>query len=203
MVSARWALTEYCKQRRMNDGTDPVRYNVQGTEHWMTVVESSVAVSKGFTPFWNFICRIGEILGSGQSDGRGQYAQCSASASPIKKDGERLDLCENLHLSCSIDVGTISITDLPAFVLKSALSCTSSRERHHFLLIKIFCYVIGSRWQREILTFGAGIIFLILAHPVNKTWTKYVRITKQTAFWREKTGESMTRLKCSVPIFVE
>ena len=33
MVSARWALTQYCKLREMNDGTDPVRYNVQEREH--------------------------------------------------------------------------------------------------------------------------------------------------------------------------
>jgi len=41
--------------------------------------------------------------------------------------------------------------------------------------------------------FGAGIIFLILAHSVyknvNNTGTKYVRIMKQTAFWREENGE--------------
>ena len=42
--------------------------------------------------------------------------------------------------------------------------------------------------------FRAGIIiFLILAHPVyknvNNTGTKYVRIMKQTAFWRKKNGE--------------
>ena len=38
------------------------------------------------------------------------------------------------------------------------------------------------------LTFGTGIIFLILAHPVykmNNIRTKQVSIMKQTAFWRE------------------
>jgi len=38
---------------------------------------------------------------------------------------------------------------------------------------------------------------------VNKTWTKYVRITKQTAFWGEKEGEYISCLKYSVPLFVE
>jgi len=38
---------------------------------------------------------------------------------------------------------------------------------------------------------------------VNKTGTKYVRIMKQTAFWREKYGEYIPCLKYSVPIFVE
>jgi len=38
---------------------------------------------------------------------------------------------------------------------------------------------------------------------VNNTGTKYVRIMKQTAFWREKNGKYITRLKYSVPIFVE
>ena len=55
--------------------------------------------------------------------------------------------------------------------------------------------------------FNTGIIFLILAHPVyknvNNTGTKYVRIMKQTAFWREKNGEYMPCLKYSVAIFVE
>jgi len=38
---------------------------------------------------------------------------------------------------------------------------------------------------------------------VNNTWTKYVRLMKQTAFWREKNGEYIPCLKYSVPIFVE
>jgi len=38
---------------------------------------------------------------------------------------------------------------------------------------------------------------------VNNTGTKYVRIMKQTAFWRGKNGECIPRLKYSVPIFVE
>jgi len=38
---------------------------------------------------------------------------------------------------------------------------------------------------------------------VNNTWTKYVRIMKQTAFWREKNGEYIPCLKYSVHIFVE
>jgi len=38
---------------------------------------------------------------------------------------------------------------------------------------------------------------------VNNTGTKYVIITKQTAFWREKNGEYITCLKYSVLIFVE
>jgi len=38
---------------------------------------------------------------------------------------------------------------------------------------------------------------------VNNTGTKYVRIMKQTAFWREKNGEYIKRLKYSVHIFVE
>ena len=46
------------------------------------------------------------------------------------------------------------------------------------------------------------LFFLILAN-VNNTGTKYVRITKQTAFWRGKNGEYTPCLKYSVPIFVE
>ena len=38
---------------------------------------------------------------------------------------------------------------------------------------------------------------------VNNTGTKQVSIMKQTAFWREKTGEYRACLKYSVPIFVE
>ena len=38
---------------------------------------------------------------------------------------------------------------------------------------------------------------------MNNTGTKYVRIMKQTAFLRKINGESIPRLKYSVPIFVE
>jgi len=38
---------------------------------------------------------------------------------------------------------------------------------------------------------------------VNNTVTKYVRVMKQTAFWRGKNGEYIPRLKHSVHIFVE
>jgi len=38
---------------------------------------------------------------------------------------------------------------------------------------------------------------------VNNTGAKYVRIMKQTAFWRGKNGEYIPCLKYSVPIFVE
>ena len=38
---------------------------------------------------------------------------------------------------------------------------------------------------------------------MNNTGTKYVRIMKQTAFWREKNGEYIPCLKYSVAIFVE
>ena len=37
---------------------------------------------------------------------------------------------------------------------------------------------------------------------MNNTGTKYVRIMKQTAFWREKRGEYTPCLKYSVPIFI-
>jgi len=37
---------------------------------------------------------------------------------------------------------------------------------------------------------------------VNNTGTKYVRIMKQAAFWREKNGAYVTCLKYSVPTFV-
>jgi hypothetical protein len=40
-------------------------------------------------------------------------------------------------------------------------------------------------------------------YNVNNTGTKYVRIMKQTAFWREKNGEFVACLKYSVPVFVE
>jgi len=38
---------------------------------------------------------------------------------------------------------------------------------------------------------------------MNNTGTKYVKIMKQNAFWREKKGEHIPCLKYSVPIFVE
>ena len=38
---------------------------------------------------------------------------------------------------------------------------------------------------------------------MNNTGTKQVSIMKQTAFWREKTGEYRACLKFSVPVFVE
>ena len=40
-------------------------------------------------------------------------------------------------------------------------------------------------------------------YNLNNTGTKYVRIMKQTAFWRGKNGEYTPCLKYSVPIFVE
>jgi len=38
---------------------------------------------------------------------------------------------------------------------------------------------------------------------MNNTGTKYVRIMKQTTFWRGKNGEYIPCLKYSVLIFVE
>ena len=38
---------------------------------------------------------------------------------------------------------------------------------------------------------------------MNNTGIKYVRIMKQTAFWRGKNGEYIPCLKYSVPIFVD
>ena len=38
---------------------------------------------------------------------------------------------------------------------------------------------------------------------MNNAGTKYVRIMKQTAFWRGKNGEYIPCLKYSLPIFVE
>ena len=38
---------------------------------------------------------------------------------------------------------------------------------------------------------------------MNNSGTMYVRIMKQTAFWRGKNGEYILCLKYSVPIFVE
>ena len=38
---------------------------------------------------------------------------------------------------------------------------------------------------------------------MNNTGTKYVRIMKQTAFWRAKKGAFIACLKYSVAIFVE
>ena len=39
---------------------------------------------------------------------------------------------------------------------------------------------------------------------MNKIGTKYVRVMKQIAFWREKkNGECIPGLKYSVPVFVE
>ena len=38
---------------------------------------------------------------------------------------------------------------------------------------------------------------------MNNTGTEYVRIMKQTAFWRWKDGEFIPWLKYSVPIFFE
>ena len=37
---------------------------------------------------------------------------------------------------------------------------------------------------------------------MNNTGTKYVRIIKQSAFWREENGGYTPCLKCSVPMFV-
>ena len=56
--------------------------------------------------------------------------------------------------------------------------------------------------------FGAGIIFLILAHPVYKMWIiqepNTLELWKKTAFWRgKKSVEYITCLKHSVPIFVK
>jgi len=38
---------------------------------------------------------------------------------------------------------------------------------------------------------------------MNNTGTKYVRIMKQTGFWRERNGEYVPCLQYSVLIFVE
>jgi len=61
--------------------------------------------------------------------------------------------------------------------------------------------------RHSILTFWSRNYFLNFSTPciqnVNNTGTKYVRIMKQTAFWRGKNGEYIQCLKYSVPIFVE
>ena len=63
-------------------------------------------------------------------------------------------------------------------------------------------YRISSGW----LTFWHRNYFFNFSTPciqnVNKTGTKYVRIMKQTAFWRERDGEYIPCLKYSVTIFV-
>ena len=38
---------------------------------------------------------------------------------------------------------------------------------------------------------------------MNKTGTKYVRIMKKAAFWREKNEEYIPCLKYSLPVFIE
>ena len=50
--------------------------------------------------------------------------------------------------------------------------------------------------------FGTYICWINILN-VNDTGTKYVRIMKQTAFWRGKNGEYIPCLKYSVPIFIE
>jgi len=59
--------------------------------------------------------------------------------------------------------------------------------------------------NRSVNLLAPELFFLILAHPVygNNAGTKYVRIMKQTAFWKKKNGEYITCLKYSLPIFVE
>jgi len=55
--------------------------------------------------------------------------------------------------------------------------------------------------------FGAGIIFLILAHPVHKMWIiqelNTLELWNKLHFKEEKNGVYIPCLEYSVPIFVE
>jgi len=55
--------------------------------------------------------------------------------------------------------------------------------------------------------FSAGIIFLILAHPVYKMWIiqepNMLELWNKLHFEEKKNGQYIPRLKYSVPIFVE
>jgi len=57
------------------------------------------------------------------------------------------------------------------------------------------------------MSFGAGIIFLILAHPVYKMWkiqeSNMLELWNKLHFEEKKNREYIPCLKFSVPIFVE
>ena len=76
----------------------------------------------------------------------------------------------------------------------------------------MYKYIISTEWcvGLNIITypFGAGIIFLILAHPVYEMWI--TQEPNKLALWnklhfeeRKKKGEYRACLKYSVPTFVE
>ena len=69
-------------------------------------------------------------------------------------------------------------------------------------------YAVGSQiYTTPSLTFWRRNYYFNFSTPciwnVNNTGTKYVRIMKQTAFWRGKNGEYIPCLKYSVHIFVK
>jgi len=96
----------------------------------------------------------------------------------------------------------------------SNIPCISRNSKIHYCLHKSGLLVWLTKCTtshpvslRYVLTFWRRNYFFNFSTPciqnVNNTGTKYVRIMKQTAFWREENGEYIPCLKYSVPIFVE
>ena len=102
----------------------------------------------------------------------------------------------------------------------SLLLCTAFEERIHIGVTASLrsaihlCFSSPACCSRcvpctnmQFLTFWRRDFFFNFSTPcilnVNNTGTKQISIMKQTAFWREKSGEYRACLKYSVPIFVE
>ena len=76
------------------------------------------------------------------------------------------------------------------------------------LILCLYSWIIQQMAWRDRLNFWRRNYFFLnfstsCIWNVNNTGTKYVRIMKQTAFWRERNRDYIPCLKYSVPIFVE
>ena len=81
--------------------------------------------------------------------------------------------------------------------LQADASCGVINARIYPPICQIVCLTL---WRRNYFFFNFRSSCI---QNVNNTGTKEVSIMKQTAFWREKSGEYRACLKYSVPIFVE
>ena len=70
-------------------------------------------------------------------------------------------------------------------------------ERKSVLCVTVICFTTLAEWYHTNLNFGAGIIFLILAHPVYKMWI--IQVPNMLELWNklhfeEKKAESIYRV---------
>jgi len=124
-----------------------------------------------------------------------KYAWYSFLLEAESTPGPQCDRKYFMPMKNSNDTNWDRTSDLPICSTAPALDIT------YVTWLNEYCTV------RTILTFWSRNYFLNFStfciQNVNNIGTKYVRIMKQTAFWRGKNGEYKPCLKYSVPIFVE